>query len=206
MKYRDKQKIKAQVSGALDSAFQRLLEHESSINSNTLRNHAYEQAIVEFEMLANQLGAIVQELDIAKPQALIPLAPHEIPAGNAFDRLLGQHFQFYGTDNGMFKLNALVWEPMEQEDDYHSHLGYIYCHGNHVSRAIFARRALATVRVEKINEDDLVPGKNHRELFNGYCLIDVLDGHCWLKFGTDVSDSYYPLFRYVYYAKERKEG
>jgi len=111
-----------------------------------------------------------------------------------FDDVVGKEFGFYGVDNTSFKLGRNVWCAVEDEDDgYRSYLGSVVVDvGDH----IFFDRPLGTVRIEVDSVGD----------FDGFRLVDISDGHVWLQFGTDNSDDYYPMFRFHYEPKKRKEG
>jgi len=103
-----------------------------------------------------------------------------------FDVTAEHHF--YGVDNTHFKLGAQVYQAVEDEDDgYRSCLQEIEV----VSKAdvearnlVFPKRPVDTVRV--VTDEDFTS------------LISTRDGHVWLKFGTDVSDDYYPVFIFQY--------
>jgi len=102
-----------------------------------------------------------------------------------FDALNGKEFAFYGATEQQFKIGSMIWEVLEDEEDgYRSCLGAIE---RKVSDAIFFKRSIAKVRVV-VDDGD-------------YKLIDVKDGHEWLTFGTDHSDSYYPWFYFNYQPK-----
>jgi hypothetical protein len=111
-----------------------------------------------------------------------------------FEGLVGKEFKFYGVDNNCFKLGNQVFEAIENEDDgYRSYLGSIEVR-DPKSGLIFHRRSFATVLVEE----------DWGTYFQGYVLRDVLDGHEWLRFGTENCDDYYPMFRFHYQAKQPK--
>lgn len=105
-------------------------------------------------------------------------------------------YDFYGVDGNYFKLDDIVFEVVEDEDD-----GY--------------RSAMEGVRIvtdKRVVEEKLiffdkmickVVIKDDDE-YDGYKLVDD-SGHIWLRFGTDSSDSYYPCFMFVYEAKEDKD-
>lgn len=102
-----------------------------------------------------------------------------------FDDLIGQTFKFYGAAEHQFKLNTTVWEAIEDESDgYRSYLGSVE---RKDSTAIFFRTSLANV-ILKYDGDH-------------YRLEDAADKHVWLKFGTDNSDDYYPMFVFSYEPK-----
>ena len=110
-----------------------------------------------------------------------------------FAGVIGKEFAFYGVDNECFKLGDQVFEALEDEDDgYRSYLGSVEV----VNREglIFFNTPLATVMVEEVDDA-------HSD---GYQLVDVADGHVWLYFGTDHTDSWYPMFIFRY--QPRKNG
>lgn len=105
-----------------------------------------------------------------------------------FEDVLGCEVDFYGVDNNAFKLGSDVFEAIEDPDDgYRSYLRSVEVRD--VEGLIFFERPLARVRV--IRNDD--GGR-----FDGYSLVDVVEGHTWLRFGTDDLDDYYPSFRFEY--------
>lgn len=107
--------------------------------------------------------------------------------------LVGKTVGFYGVDNLCFKLGRKVYEAVEDEDDgYRSYFGSVEVVD--ANGLIFFQRALATVRIEEWAEGDS----------EGIALVDVKDGHVWLRFGTDYSDGYYPYFFFTY--EPRKNG
>lgn len=107
--------------------------------------------------------------------------------------LVGKTAKFYGVDNLCFKLDRKVYEAVEDEDDgYRSYFGSLEVVD--VGDLIFFKRALATVEVQAWNDC-------HSE---GIALVDVEDGHVWLRFGTDYIDDYYPVFFFTY--QPRKTG
>ena len=107
-----------------------------------------------------------------------------------FDETVGQVFGFYGVDANRFKIGRTVFEALEDDcDGYRSLLGSVEV--KDPSRCIFFRQAIASVRVERVDYKD----------FEGYRLVDVGDGHCWLRLGTDRVDDYYPCFIFDYAPK-----
>jgi hypothetical protein len=110
-----------------------------------------------------------------------------------FGGLVGKEFKFYGVDNCCMKLGNQVFEAVEDESDgYRSYLGSIEVIDLKSTNLIFPRYSFANVRVEE----------DWGDVFQGYILRDVLDGHEWLRFGTDYCDDYYPVFRFQYQAKK----
>ena len=110
----------------------------------------------------------------------------------AFASLLGQDLKFYGVDNNNFKLGKTVWLAIENESDgYRSYLGSIETVGKSNVNLIFFKRPLATVRVKHF--DDYYS--------RGFELMDVSDGHIWLRVGTSNYDDCYPCFLFEYNPK-----
>lgn len=110
-----------------------------------------------------------------------------------FDSLVGKKHKFYGVDNNQFKLDKVVYEAIEDESDgYRSYMDSVIA--KDVEKSIFFQRAISDVWL--VQEDD--------GYFDGYKLIDVADGHIWLRFGTDKSEDYYPWFVFEYSPKAPK--
>ena len=104
--------------------------------------------------------------------------------------LLGKKFGFYGVDNNCFKLGRKVYEAIEDESDgYRSYLGSIEVVN---LDGIFFNKPLGYVEVR-----DSGQGGD----FEGYEVVDVQDGHVWLRVGTDYADDYYPVFVFDYQPK-----
>ena len=96
---------------------------------------------------------------------------------------------FFGALCNQFKIDHLVFEAIEDQDDgYRSMLECVTV--NEPSAAFdFFQTPLDHV---KILCDDF------------YEVISTADGHVWLRFGTDYTDSYYPMFVFEY--TPRKEA
>ena len=106
------------------------------------------------------------------------------------DDLQGKKFGFYGVDNNCFKLGRKVYEAIENEDDgYRSFLESVEVVAD---EGIFFDRPLGYVEVKC---------SGPRNYFDGYLLVDVKDGHVWLRVGTDKCDDYYPYFVFDYQPK-----
>lgn len=104
---------------------------------------------------------------------------------------------FYGVWDNQFKLNDKVFEALEDPDDgYRSYLGTIAVVE---TESIFFPNPLAAVKVVKL--EDVEPIGNKDEPTDGYAIVDVFDGHIWLKVGTEYGDSYYPCFIFQYFPK-----
>jgi hypothetical protein len=118
-----------------------------------------------------------------------------------FNSLIGKSVGFCGVDNATFCLqdsvgNRLAFEAVENPDDglrsmmdevrvYHLPIS-----GRGSADKIFFHRPIVTVTVERdINLDS--------SQSDGYRLVDSA-GHVWLRFGTDTTDYYYPMFIFDY--------
>ncbi len=126
-----------------------------------------------------------------------------------FAALEGMELEYFGADDAAheFKLDDIIFKVLEDPDDgYRSHLGVIE-YGTQ-SNSIFFRTPLGKVRIETYsgeNPPDREEGDDwSNEACQGYCLIDVADGHMWLRFGTDNTDDYYPYFVFRHHPKEQE--
>lgn len=111
-----------------------------------------------------------------------------------FESLIGKEHKFYGVDNYCFKLGNRIFEAVEDESDgYRSYLGSVELIGDPKGFGlIFPRYSFARVRLE-----ESYSGCD----FEGYQIVDLDDGHVWLRFGTEHAWDYYPVFVYAYSAK-----
>jgi hypothetical protein len=109
---------------------------------------------------------------------------------------------FYGVDSHCFKLNNYVFEAVEDPDDgYRSCMAEIQMKDN-IDNLIFFGTPIGRVRVEECSrETNYADGIR---CLDGYKLVDIEDGHVWLRFGTDESESYYPSFFFNYQTKNEK--
>ena len=108
-----------------------------------------------------------------------------------FEDMVGKQFKFYGVNCNCFKLDKLVFEAVEDEDDgYRSLLDEVKIVDK--GSMVFTRRMLGKVQVVDADEGD----------FEGWHLVDVDNGHRWLRFGTDHCDDYYPWFCFEYQPRE----
>ena len=108
-----------------------------------------------------------------------------------FEDLVGKTFGFFGVDCNAFKLGGLVFEAIEDEDDgYRSYFTSVEV--KDPTGLIFFKTEVAEVTVARYLDQD----------FDGYELVDVRDGHVWLRLGTDSSDQYYPMFTFRYWPKD----
>jgi hypothetical protein len=108
-----------------------------------------------------------------------------------FEDFVGKTALFYGVDGNAFKLDGQVFEALEDESDgYRSYLDSVEL--KDPSGLIFFGAALANVTVRSVSETS----------FEGYEIVDVDDGHVWVRLGTDNNDDYYPYFVFSYNPKE----
>ena len=119
-----------------------------------------------------------------------------------FQNLDGSVLDYYGADtaDNTFNVDGIVFKVLEDPSDgYRSMLGAIDYTEKHAS--IFLKRPISKVRIETY---DSTSGEAwHAGLNQGYRLVDVVDGHVWLEFGTDNYDDYYPMFIFRHIPKER---
>lgn len=123
--------------------------------------------------------------------------PAQVVARNHFLNLIGAEVEYYGADEAAltFKIDGVVFKVLEDPDDgYRSYLKTVdYTDDND---SIFFRSPLALVRIETYDDKGADDGADqYMNLANqGYRLVDAIDGHVWLKFGTHNYDDYYPMF------------
>ena len=118
-----------------------------------------------------------------------------------FHQLDGLELDYYGADAGdhTFKVDDVVFKVLEDPDDgYRSHLGTIDYTKEHNS--IFFRTPVARVRIETYDHHDEEDWGGSQKN-QGYQLVDVVDGHVWLQFGTHNYDDYYPCFEFTHWPK-----
>jgi len=118
---------------------------------------------------------------------------------NGLERLENEIFYFYGVYNNFFKIDDMILEIIEDPDDgYRSCLGAV-CHTNNYEEMVcnFFDKPLGKVKLKKYVEKD-VNENSYPDLFDGWILEDIDTKHCWLTFGTDGSDDYYPYFVFTY--------
>lgn len=94
-----------------------------------------------------------------------------------FEDLVGEELDFYGVDGNCFRLDDTTYEVIEEEDD--SHIV--------VSEECLTGMPIARVVVEC---NDTI-----------YTLVDLHDGHHWLRLGMDYSNAWFPLFVFDYTPK-----
>lgn len=124
-----------------------------------------------------------------------------------FYEMVGKEFVFFGVDGNTFKLGETVFETVvvgdedvvEENDEWCGDTCFCLMSVEEVSeptRLTFSKTPLAVVRVVRIETD---PQDSEDDDFGGYHLIDVSDGHIWLKFGTDGHYyAQYPHFEFDY--------
>ena len=122
-----------------------------------------------------------------------------------FAALEGMELEYFGADDAAheFKLDDIIFKVLEDPDDgYRSHLGVIE-YGTQ-SESIFFRTSLGKVRIETYTNEVSDEDSWTSEVCQGYRLVDVADGHVWLRFGTDNTDDYYPYFVFRHMPKEQE--
>ncbi len=126
-------------------------------------------------------------------------------ARNHFLNLLGAEVEYYGADegDGTFKVDGVVFKVLEDPDDgYRSYLKTVDYTNEHNS--IFFKSPLALVKIETYDDQDEDNGYIN-QANQGYRLVDVVDGHVWLRFGTHNYDDYYPMFIFSHRPKVNEE-
>jgi len=126
------------------------------------------------------------------------------------NQLLFLHANFYGVENTVFCIGVngkkYAFEVREDEND-----GYRSMMADAiqvpVSSHTFFRKPVAVVRIEQ--DTNLRGGDNslHHHVAGvysggyseyGFKFVDIKTGHVWLRFGTDDTDDYYPMFVFEY--------
>lgn len=122
---------------------------------------------------------------------------------HALKGMVGKEFDFYGAANCQFKLNDVVMEAIEDPSDgYRSYLDCVLVRSE-ADQTIFFQTPIARVRVEYfIGSAQSEYGYNNEVDFHR--LVDVVDGHVWLEFGTDNLGDYYPSFTFRYQPKAKE--
>jgi len=110
-----------------------------------------------------------------------------------FDSLVGFEYDFYGVDDLTFCIGLdgkrCAFEAIEDPSDgFRSYLECVEVSLKESLSRIFFGAPLGRVLIERTLGYDL----------RGYSLTDVDTGHVWLRFGTDETDDYYPIFTFVY--------
>ena len=109
---------------------------------------------------------------------------------NFFDSLVGYEYDFYGVDNNTFCIGVdghrCAFEAHEDpEDGWRSHLSTVEVS---TTDQVYFSESLGRTILDFYEDYDFI----------GYVVRDVTTGHEWLKFGTDHTDEYYPLFTFAY--------
>ena len=110
-----------------------------------------------------------------------------------FHRLIGLKASLYYINHmNQFQLGDVIFEVLEDEDD-----GY--------------RSYMKEVKIIDVNAkrkpgdflDEIIIEVSKKSDFDGFCLKSTTSDHCWLTFGTDNSDDYYPSFTFYFQPKDR---
>ena len=134
-----------------------------------------------------------------------------VMAHTHFLHLVGGELDYYGADtaDNTFKVDGIIFKVIEDHNDgYRSMLGMIDYTDEHSSLFFQQPIARVAVVVYDTGEDEISPadygyGEWSNEARKGYRLVDIVDGHIWLEFGTHNYDDYYPCFAFRHFAKER---
>jgi hypothetical protein len=152
--------------------------------------------------LSDYFGTLFDESEIS-----LSVRKH---AKTYFMSLVGFDLDYYGADSGdhTFSIDKIVFKVFENPDDgYRSHLGPIDYSDMHSS--LFFDKPIARVRIESFDADDCDIDDDRfwsSQRSRGYRLIDVVDGHVWLEFGTSNYDDYYPCFVFRHTPKEENKN
>ena len=122
------------------------------------------------------------------------LTPEPLKSVN-FDRFIGLNASLYfSLYSCKFQLGDVLFEVIEDESDaYRSAMKEIRIISQNQER--IAGNYLGSVTIQKVNDG----------YYDGYQLIDNLDKHIWLKFGTSNIDDYYPSFHFYFSPKPSLE-
>jgi len=98
-----------------------------------------------------------------------------------FDKLIGQKGSlYYNNTLNSFQLGSVLFEVVEDEND-----GY---------RSMMQEVKVVTTRAPKTELLAEVMITSCTSDISGFVLVDTLDNHVWLEFGTNHQDDYYPYF------------
>ena len=112
--------------------------------------------------------------------------------------LIGHEYDFYGAFNNKFKLDNVIFEVLENESDgYRSYFGLLILSPDADETGFFSKPIAKIKIVETYFQPEVI-----NEDFSGYSLIDVIDNHVWLEFGTNYLEDYYPFMVFTYFPKE----
>jgi hypothetical protein len=123
-------------------------------------------------------------------------------ARNHFLNLIGAKVEYYGADeaSNTFNVDGVVFKVLEDPDDgYRSYLKTIDYTDKHDSIFFKSSIALVSIEIYDIKKEDEYLSQANR----GYRLVDAVDKHVWLSFGTHNYDDYYPMFIFRHTPKER---
>jgi len=110
--------------------------------------------------------------------------------------LADTELDFYGVCADCFKIDDMIFEAeKDAEDGLRSYLKTIRLSPREEQSLTFFRRPIARVQVRLCDFNKSTP---YEDRFRGYALVDLHDGHVWLRVGTDYSDSIYPYFVFRY--------
>lgn len=106
-----------------------------------------------------------------------------------FENLIGTRSDLYYHNRvNEFQLGRMIFEVLEDENDgYRSTMDHVEIK---TTSAPLGQK-LATVEIKKHETRD--------QFF--YHLVDIVDGHIWVEFGTDNVDDYYPCFIFRTFVK-----
>lgn len=114
-----------------------------------------------------------------------------------------KEYNFFGVDGYHFKLDAQVFEAIEDEGDgYRSYLDSVLVRDT--SDLIFPRTPLDRITIVEVRDEGERDWKNYRAPFDGYNFV-AADGHVWLQVGTNEWDDYYPYFVFRYTPREPEQ-
>jgi len=104
-----------------------------------------------------------------------------------FQDLVDKKVKFYGVCDTCFKINNTIFQAVEDPaDGYRSYLGSVELESD-VKNLIFFRKSIVDVTI--------------KDSYIGYQFVDD-SGHCWLQFGTEAANDYYPYFVFRYTPKK----
>lgn len=112
-----------------------------------------------------------------------------------FEKLIGcKASLYYNNKSNQFQLGSVIFEVVEDEEDgYRSSMREVLILNQNAPRN--PGEYLAGVKIESGDFGDFV----------GFQIVDEVDNHVWLQFGTDHSDSYYPFFVFSFTPKATTE-
>ncbi len=152
-------------------------------------------------MFSNNVSEYLSDIHSSKSEKI------QLMVKQHFMSLAELELDYYGADDGdnTFKVDGVVFKILEDPSDgYRSMLGAIDYTDKHNS--IFFQSPIAKVRLITFDgpETDPEVDYGYGMTNQGYRLIDVVDGHVWLEFGTHNYDDYYPMFIFRHNPKKIK--